>query len=109
MRPKVFLAAREASCDLSPLLVGAEPLCDVWAVDISPAQQHAKLRLRTAAAEPTGEGVPVLQPPATVCLLAAQSLAARQDLEAFRRWWAAHSPTPAPAVESWDGPASTVV
>ncbi len=99
MRPKIFVAAVDASGDLGELSAGPEPMCDVWVMETSPRREKAYLRPALGFAEEASRWIAPLQPPATLSILAARTPAAREDLEALQGWWASCGPMPAPAIQ----------
>jgi hypothetical protein len=103
MRPKLFVAAGDEPCDFSILSTGDDPHCDIWVMEALPEHDHFRLRLQQQSAEEFGELVPLLQPPATICIMAARRPGAHADLEALRSWWSAHGPNAAPAIQPLNG------
>lgn len=104
MRPKVFFSLADLQEEGAEQV---ETLCDVWAFAPAQGPTAATVRLWNDATADDGEWAVVMQPPATVCVLAARSSQAGDDLEQFRLWWNANASTPAPAINWLDAQAGT--
>jgi hypothetical protein len=92
LTPKVIVANGDALADALADDVN-DPLFEVWL--FTPAEAGpGVIRPKAEAGEPPGRLVPVPNPPAATCVLAARTAEGCAELEPLRAWWAHNGPRP---------------